>query len=77
MVAEIVGRWLAVTNMHLKLDCLMMDRMWYDHKAIDSELVQKAWDGVLHNEQGLPENWVSQSGVLVGMRAEHPPGHNR
>ena len=76
-VAEIVSRWLAAINLRLKFDCLMTDRTRYGRKAIDSELVRKTWDGVLHDEQGLPENWVSQSGVLVGMRAERPPGRNR
>jgi len=73
---EIVGRWLAMINMRLKLDCLMTDKRHYDHKAIDPKLVQRTWDGVLHDEQGLPDNWVAESGVLVATRAEHPPGHN-
>ncbi|EDR00572.1 uncharacterized protein LACBIDRAFT_334020 [Laccaria bicolor S238N-H82] len=40
-------------------------------KAIDPEIVRKTWDGVPHDEQGLPDNWISESGVLVGMRGRN------
>ena len=75
--AKIVSRWLAVINMRLKFDCLMSDKRRYGCKAIDPEIVRKTWDRVLQDEQGLPDNWVYESGVLVGMRAERPLGRNR
>ena len=75
--AEIVGRWLAAINMRLKFDCLMTDRRRYDRKAVDPELVRKTWSGVLHDEQNLPDDWLSEAGVLVGMRVERLPGRNR
>ncbi|EDR01863.1 uncharacterized protein LACBIDRAFT_332915 [Laccaria bicolor S238N-H82] len=39
--------------------------------AIDPEIVRKTWDGVPHDEQGLPDNWISESWVLVGMRGRN------
>ena len=63
--------------MRLKFDCLMSNKRRYGRKAIDPKIVRKTWDGVLQDEQGLPDKWVYESGVLVGMRVEHPPGHNR
>ena len=75
--AEVESRWLAMVNMRLKFDCLMTDKKRYGHKAIDPEVVRRTWDGVLFDKRGLSENWVSKAGVLVGMRAMRPPGHNR
>ena len=75
--AEVESRWLAMVNMRLKFDCLMTDKKCYGHKAIDPEVVRRTWDGVLFDERGLSETWVSEAGDLVGMRAMHPPGRNQ
>ena len=74
---ELTNRWLALINTRLKLDCLMANKHRYGHKAIDPRVVMKTWNGVLQDERGLPENWISDAGVLVGMRAGRPPGRNR
>ena len=63
-------------NTRLKLDCLMADKRRYGHKAIDPRVVMKTWNGVLQDERGLPENWISDARVLVGMRAWQPLGCN-
>jgi len=76
MREEITNRWLALINTRLKLDCLMADKRRYGRKAIDPSVVMKTWNGMLQDERGLPENWISDAGVLVGMRAGQPPGHN-
>jgi len=44
----------------------------FHHKAIDPVVVMKMWNGVLHDERGLPDNWILEPRVLVGMRVEHP-----
>ena len=75
--AEISNRWLVLINMRLKLDCLMANRWKFGRKAIDPVVVMKTWNGVLHDERGLPDNWVLETGVLVGMRVECPLGRNR
>ena len=54
----------------------MANKCRYGHKAIDLSVVMKMWNSVLQDKRGLPENWISDAGVLVGMRAGWPPGHN-
>ena len=75
--AEIESRWIAMINTKLKFDCLMTDRRRYGRKAINPEVVRKTWNGVLSDERSLPDDWVSEAGVLVGMRVSRPPGRNR
>ena len=72
-----MNRWLVLINMRLKLDCLMANRRKFGHKVIDPVIVMKTWNGVLHDKRGLPDNWVLETGVLVGMRVECPLGRNR
>jgi len=74
---EVMGRWLSILNTRLKLDCLMTNNVRYGRKALNPEMVERTWNNVLCDERGLPDNWVSGSGVLVGMRMERPPGRNR
>ena len=73
---ELTNRWLALINTRLKLDCLMANKHRYGHKAIDLRVVMKTWNGMLQDERGLPENWILDAGVLVGMRAGRPLGRN-
>jgi len=74
---EISSRWLALINTRLKLNCLMANRQKFGCKAIDPVIVMKMWNSVLHDERGLPDNWILEPWVLVGMRVEHPLGHNQ
>lgn len=74
--AEIAGRWLSMVNTRLKLDCLMTNKARYGCKALNPVMVKQTWNNVLHDERGLPDNWISESGVLVGMRMVRPPGCN-
>jgi hypothetical protein len=39
----------------------------YGKKALDKSLVLHTWSGVLKNEASLPENWIKQPRVLVGI----------
>ena len=69
MKEEITNWWLALINMRLKFNCLMANKHRYGHKGIDPSVVMKMWNSVLQDERGLPENWISDAGVSVGMRA--------
>jgi ribonuclease HI len=71
---EIHNRWLAIINKRLKLDCITADRGRYGKKAIKPFKVKQTWSRVLQNESNLPEDWIWQSGVLVGIR---PLQHQR
>ena len=75
--AEIANQWLNMVNTRLKLDCLMTDKKRYGRKATNPDKVEQTWCNVLHDERGLPDGWIVNSEVLVGMRVARPPGRNR
>src|SRR5882762_7782112 len=75
--SEIRNRWLSTINSRLRLDCLLADRRRYGYKTLRSSLVQRTWQGTLHDEPSLPDDWHKITGVLVGMGVPRPPGRNR
>ncbi|KAJ6620491.1 hypothetical protein B0H10DRAFT_1632477, partial [Mycena sp. CBHHK59/15] len=64
---EIHNRWTACMNNCLKIDRLLTDTSRYGNRALNINMVLKTWDGVLMDNENLPENWIWQSGVLVGI----------
>ncbi|KIJ06161.1 hypothetical protein PAXINDRAFT_92421 [Paxillus involutus ATCC 200175] len=74
---EIQNRWIFAMNSRLKMDMLLTDRARYGKKAIPQKTVLQTWSGVLLDEDNLPDNWIWQSGVLVGITSQRPPGRNR
>lgn len=74
---EIYNKWVHAINMRLKFDRLLTDSMRYGKRATKIEVVLKTWSGLLKNEDNLPDNWIRQSGVLVGMMPRRPPGRVR
>lgn len=74
---EIYNRWLHAINTRLKFDRLLTDSKRYGKKALKVETVLKTWSGLLLHEENLPDNWVHNAGVLVGMAPRCPPGRNR
>ncbi|KAG1777131.1 hypothetical protein EV702DRAFT_1179550 [Suillus placidus] len=64
LLIEAYNRWIHAMNTRLKFDRLLTDSKRYGKKAIQAEKVLKTWSGLLLNEDGLPDNWVHQSGVL-------------
>ena len=73
---EIHNRWVHIMNYRLKIDCLMTNRK-YERKALSKTLVIQTWKNTLLDEDSLPREWVSYTGVLVGIKARRPPGRNR
>jgi hypothetical protein len=63
---EIHNRWIHVINRRLALDQAMTNTR-YGKKALDKSLVLRTWSGVLKDEASLPEDWIRQPGVLVGI----------
>jgi hypothetical protein len=53
-------------NKRLALDQAMTNPR-YGVKALDTHLVLHTWSGILKNEASMPENWIKQPGVLVGI----------
>ncbi|KAG2337475.1 hypothetical protein BDR05DRAFT_952620 [Suillus weaverae] len=68
---ETYNRWIHAMNMRLKFDRLLTNSKRYCKKAIQAEKVMKTWSGLLLNEDGLPDNWVHQSGVLNYQRSNY------
>ncbi|KAK7455150.1 hypothetical protein VKT23_011021 [Stygiomarasmius scandens] len=66
---EVKNRWIAMLNERLELDCRMSNKK-YETKAIPKRLVQKTWRGLLFDEQNLPDDWTSTTGVLVGIESD-------
>ena len=63
---EVRSKWLAAVNLRLELDRKMTNPK-YKKKALNKSLVLSTWKGVLKNEQDLPDDWIREDGVLVGM----------
>jgi hypothetical protein len=76
-VDEVHNRWVAKLNHRLNIDKMLTSESRFDKKALPVKLVLDTWKGTLADEQTLPDNWVRQSGVLVGIRSRRPPGRNR
>ncbi|KAJ7732743.1 ribonuclease H-like protein [Mycena maculata] len=74
---EIHNRWVATINKRLKIDRLLTDISRYGSHALHVNTVLKTWDGVLMDNKTLPDNWIWQSEVLVGIGNFRPPGRNR
>ncbi|KAK7037502.1 hypothetical protein VNI00_010994 [Paramarasmius palmivorus] len=62
----IVNRWEKAINDRLQLDRRMSHRK-FETKAISASMVKGTWKGILKGEKALPEDWVTKSGVLVGI----------
>ena len=63
---EVRSKWLAAVNLRLELDRKMTNPK-YEKKALNKSLVLGTWKGVLKNEQDLPDDWIREDGVLVGI----------
>jgi len=74
---EIHNRWVKNMNLRLKFDKLQTDTKRYGSRAMKSDLVLKTWSGILLDEDNLPDNWIWESGVLVGITLPRPLGHVR
>ncbi|EIM91131.1 uncharacterized protein STEHIDRAFT_49333, partial [Stereum hirsutum FP-91666 SS1] len=64
---EIHNKWVFTMNQRLSLDRSTSNKMKFGTKATRPDLVLKTWNGTLLNEENLPENWLWQAGVLVGI----------
>ncbi|KAJ3720044.1 hypothetical protein C8R42DRAFT_583995, partial [Lentinula raphanica] len=65
---EIKRRWKATIESRLELDCLLMKGK-YMKGHLDKKLVERTWHDVLKEQDNLPEDWMGEAGVLVGIRS--------
>ncbi|KAJ7711868.1 hypothetical protein DFH07DRAFT_763428 [Mycena maculata] len=64
---EIKNRWLRIVNNRIALDCALTDSAKYGHRGLQKSVVCKTWSKVLLDEDRLPEDWMRETGVLVGI----------
>ncbi|KAJ3991416.1 hypothetical protein F5050DRAFT_1581445 [Lentinula boryana] len=65
--AEARRRWKATIQSRLEIDCLMT-KIRLTKRRLDQKIVKCTWSEVLEEQDNLPENWMGESGVLVGIR---------
>ncbi|THU82291.1 hypothetical protein K435DRAFT_620544, partial [Dendrothele bispora CBS 962.96] len=65
---EIEKRWAYMINERLQLDRRMTN--WkYGKKGVKPKVVKATWKGLLQVEDLLPDDWVTNTGVLVGIES--------
>ena len=73
---EIKNKWTQVLNARLDLDRKLTHKK-FGKKALPEKLVKTTWQGILQNEETLPENWITDDGVLVGIDLQEDDGRGR
>lgn len=74
---ELESAWSKVINSRLKIDRLLTNKHKYNKRALPPAHVLRTWNSVLTTNGDLSDDWLQQSGVLVGMQPPRPPGRNR
>ncbi|EIW86416.1 hypothetical protein CONPUDRAFT_45945 [Coniophora puteana RWD-64-598 SS2] len=74
---EVRNRWIKQINHRLALDKILTNKHRFGPKALKRAIVLNTWSGTLLNEDRLPNDWVTETGVLVGITCLRPPGRNR
>ncbi|KAJ7572423.1 hypothetical protein C8J56DRAFT_807628 [Mycena floridula] len=65
--AQVHNMWVHALNERLKTDCLMTNQSHYGKRALNSDLVLCTWSGTLRDEINLPDSWIMEPKVLVGI----------
>ncbi|KAJ7927927.1 hypothetical protein B0H13DRAFT_1860965 [Mycena leptocephala] len=65
---EIHNRWVSLLNERLNIDRLLTDKLKYGKQAsVPRLLVLQTWSKTLKDEDRMPEDWLREPEVLVGM----------
>ncbi|KAK0429536.1 hypothetical protein EV421DRAFT_1893837 [Armillaria borealis] len=64
---EVRNLWIDAMNKRLTVDRLLVNKHKYGTRAMKKTKILSTWKGTLHNETALPDDWIDQSGVLVGI----------
>ncbi|KAJ7919712.1 hypothetical protein B0H13DRAFT_1515080, partial [Mycena leptocephala] len=65
---EVHSRWLKIINERLEIDKNLTNKLKYGKQhALVPSLVLETWSGTLLDEDELPEDWLREPGVLVGI----------
>ncbi|KAG7448475.1 uncharacterized protein BT62DRAFT_708241 [Guyanagaster necrorhizus] len=74
---EIRNNWLELINQRLTLNRLTADRRKYGTKAMKRKMVLLTWKGTLKDEKSVPDEWIDQYGVLMGIEPTRGSGRHR
>ncbi|PBK66451.1 ribonuclease H-like protein [Armillaria solidipes] len=76
---EVHNLWVAAMNRRLTIDRALVNKYRYGTKALKKSMVLSTWEGTLLDEGALPEDWIDQCGVLVGIvpSRKRPRGRHR
>ncbi|KAK0446318.1 ribonuclease H-like protein [Armillaria borealis] len=74
---EIRNLWVGTMNRRLTVDRMLVNKHRYGSRALKKSMVLSTWKGTLLIERSLPEDWIDQRGVLVGIapRGRHRAPH--
>ncbi|KAK0430261.1 hypothetical protein EV421DRAFT_1936732 [Armillaria borealis] len=64
---EIHNRWVSCINQRLTLDCQIARTYTNEKENLNPKLVLHTWSSCLYEEEKLPDDWIRQPGVLVGI----------
>ncbi|KAK0433770.1 ribonuclease H-like protein, partial [Armillaria borealis] len=64
---EIHNRWVSCINQRLTLDCQIARTYTSKKENLNPKLVLHTWSSCLYEEEKLPDDWIRQPGVLVGI----------
>jgi ribonuclease HI len=78
----VADRWRQAISRRLQYDKILTRREAFGKKALDVDIVREIWEKVIYtpstNKPHLPDDWVTNRGVLVGIPVNRrPPGRNR
>ncbi|KAJ3757153.1 RNase H-domain-containing protein [Lentinula raphanica] len=65
---EITRRWKKSIEARLELDHLMITTQ-FRKRCLSRGLVKRTWKDVISDEDNLPDEWMGEAGVLVGIRS--------
>ncbi|KAJ7131490.1 ribonuclease H-like protein [Mycena crocata] len=79
--SEVHNRWVHTMNERLAFDQSLTDKLRFRRQyQVPPDLVLETWRGTLKDEKDLPENWLTEAEVLVGMAprgSTRPPAPTR
>ena len=64
---EVTRRWYAAIDQRLDLDRRAC-AAYLGRSALKPAMIACIWEPIVHARGGLPQNWVTDSGVLVGIK---------
>ncbi|KAJ7697650.1 hypothetical protein B0H17DRAFT_928271 [Mycena rosella] len=63
--------WLKTMNAALTRDRILTNKTRFGLLSFKKQLVLNTWSGLLMDEDSLPDDWIHEKGVLVGIRPKN------